>query len=45
MFNIVLGFVGAVTLSIIAPDKFAAVSKFLRSLPPRVIALLKARQP
>lgn len=32
MFNIAIGFVAAVALSILAPDKFAAVSKFLRGL-------------
>lgn len=42
MFNLIAGFTAAVILSIVAPDKFAAVSKFLRALPLRVYRLIKA---
>lgn len=43
MFNIGLGFVSAVALSILAPDKFAMVSKFLRGLVPKLIAKFNSK--
>lgn len=38
MFNFIFGFLIAVAVSIGAPDEFAAVSKFVRSLPGKALA-------
>lgn len=34
------GFLGAVALSILAPDQFATVSKFVRALPGKAVSYL-----
>lgn len=41
MFTFLFGFAAAVGLSIVAPDKFAAVSKFIRSIPGKFLGLFK----